>query len=75
MDAEHEQTDAQGAEDEVAAGVAGAAADGPMTGGSKLRAAVASLGELDDAPLTEHIERYTQIHAGLQDALSGIEGV
>jgi hypothetical protein len=41
----------------------------------ELRAAADSLADLDEAPLTEHIERYQQIHRGLQDALSGIEGV
>ncbi len=40
-----------------------------------LRAAVSSLPDLEQAPLTDHIERYQQIHSGLQDALSGIEGV
>jgi hypothetical protein len=40
-----------------------------------VRSAVASLTELDSVALTEHIERYQQVHAGLQDALSGIEGV
>ena len=40
-----------------------------------LRAATQSLDELVDAPLSEHVERYQQIHTGLQDALSGIEGV
>jgi hypothetical protein len=38
-------------------------------------AAVDGLDDRQDAPLTEHIERYQQIHAGLQDALNGIEGV
>jgi hypothetical protein len=40
-----------------------------------LLTAVASLTGLGPAPLVEHIERYQQIHAGLQDALSGIEDV
>ena len=40
-----------------------------------VRSAVASLADLEQAPLTEHIERYQQVHTGLQDALSGIEGV
>ena len=55
-------------------------ADAPASGAAstlprEVTAAVASLAGLDQAPLQQHIERYQQIHAGLQDALSGIEGV
>jgi hypothetical protein len=41
----------------------------------ELRQALASLDDLDDLPVSEHVERYQQIHAGLQSALSDIEGV
>jgi hypothetical protein len=40
-----------------------------------LSAAVDSIDDLEHAPLVEHIERFQQIHSGLQDALSSIEGV
>jgi hypothetical protein len=50
-------------------------ADGSVRLPSTLIAAVNSLDDLEAAPLSEHIERYQLIHSGLQDVLSGIEGV
>ena len=67
---------AAGPADETAPGLTVAPASGhASTLSSQVTAAVASLTGLDQAPLQEHIERYQQIHSGLQDALSGIEGV
>ena len=40
-----------------------------------VQSALSSLDELSTLPLTDHVERYQQIHSGLQSALSDIEDV
>lgn len=44
------------------------------TGDTRVDAALARLGELDEAPLDTHPEIFEAVHRGLQDALTGIEG-
>ena len=39
----------------------------------RVRAQLADLEEIDDRPLSEHAERYDQIHEQLQAALSDID--
>jgi len=42
---------------------------------AELEASLDSLDSLDELAVSEHIDRYQSIHSGLQDVLSGIEGV
>ncbi len=42
--------------------------------GAEVRRQVAALAELDQLPLSEHAERYGEVHATLQAALTEIDG-
>jgi hypothetical protein len=44
------------------------------TGEPRVDAALARLAELDDAPLTDHVAGYEEVHGLLQDALGDFDG-
>lgn len=56
-----------------AAAVAGDSAHAVLA--ADLAAAAAGLADLDRAPIGEHVARYDEVHAALQDALTSIDGV
>ena len=45
----------------------------PPTGEPRVDAALDRLGELDQAPLSRHVEVYEAVHTLLHDALSGLD--
>jgi hypothetical protein len=47
--------------------------DGETTGDERVDAALAGLGELEQAPLTSHPEIFQDVHRLLQDALTGMD--
>ncbi len=46
----------------------------PVPAEERVRRQVAALDGIDERPLAEHAERYDQVHAQLQAALTGIDG-
>lgn len=47
--------------------------DGETTGDERVDAALAGLGDLQEAPLARHPEIFQDVHRRLQDTLTGID--
>ncbi len=43
------------------------------TGDARVDRVLLRLDELDELPLTDHVERYERVHTDLQDALNAVE--
>ena len=46
--------------------------DSSSTGDDRVDAATGALGELDALPVSDHVERYAEVHSQLQDILNEV---
>ncbi len=45
----------------------------PRTGDARVDEATAALSELDALPVSDHVDRYTDVHGRLHDILNGVD--